>query len=192
MLQSLRNHITGLARHRQALRWLALVSFLESSIVPFSPDILIVPMTLATPRRAFAIAGIATLASVAGGFLGYAIGHFLFHLLGEPILRFYDAGSLFESFRQLYRHWGLWIVLAGGFTPIPYKVVTIASGAVGLDPLLFALASAFSRGSRLFLEAWLLARYGDRLRVFVENRLLLAAAAVLLLALGIVIAFRYL
>ena len=192
MFRSLRNRITGLARHPQALRWLALVSFLESSCVPFSPDILIVPMTMATPRRAFAIAGIATLASVAGGFLGYAIGHFLFHLVGEPILRFYDAGALFESFRALYHRWGLWIVLAGGFTPIPYKVVTIASGAVGLDPFVFALASAFSRGSRFFLEAWLLARYGDKLRLFVENRLLLAAAAVLLLALGVFVAFRYL
>jgi membrane protein YqaA with SNARE-associated domain len=192
MFRSLRNRIAALARHRQALRWLALVSFLESSCVPFSPDILIVPMTLGTPRRAFAIAGIATLASVAGGFLGYAIGHFLFHLIGEPILRFYDAQALFESFRALYHSWGLWIVLAGGFTPIPYKVVTIASGAVGLDPIVFALASAFSRGSRFFLEAWLLARYGDRLRQFVESRLLLAAAAVLLLALGLVIALRYL
>ena len=192
MLHSLRNRIAGLARHPQALRWLGVVSFLESSCVPFSPDILIVPMTLAAPRRAFAIAGIATLASVAGGFLGYAIGHFLFRLLGQPILHFYGAEALFETFRQLYRRWGLWIMLAGGFTPIPYKVVTIASGAFGLDPVLFALASAVSRGSRFFLEAWLLARYGDRLRPFVENRLLLAAALVLALALGLFVAFRYL
>ena len=192
MLRRLRDWIVGLARHRHALRWLALVSFLESSCVPFSPDILIVPMALAMPRRAFAIAGIATFASVAGGFLGYAIGHFLFHLIGRPILRFYDAEALFEAFRALYHAWGLWIVLAGGFTPIPYKVVAIASGAVGLDPMTFALASLVSRGSRFFLEAWLIARYGDRIRGFVENRLVLLTASAIVLLLGGVLAFRYL
>jgi membrane protein YqaA with SNARE-associated domain len=192
MFRRLRDRIVGLARHRHALRWLALVSFLESSCVPFSPDILIVPMTLATPRRASAIAAIATVTSVAGGMLGYAIGHFLFHLIGEPILRFYDAEALFEAFRALYRAWGIWIVIAGGFTPIPYKVVTIASGAVGLDPLTFAAASLVSRGSRFFLEAWLLARYGERLRSFVQDRLVLIAALALALLLGAVIAFRYL
>jgi membrane protein YqaA with SNARE-associated domain len=192
MLRRLRDWIVGLARHRHALRWLALVSFLESSCVPFSPDILIVPMALAMPRRALAIGAIATVASVAGGFLGYAIGHFLFHLIGQPILRFYDAEALFEAFRALYHAWGLWIVLAGGFTPIPYKVVAIASGAVGLDPMTFALASLVSRGSRFFLEAWLIARYGDRIRGFVENRLVLLTASALVLLLGGVLAFRYL
>jgi membrane protein YqaA with SNARE-associated domain len=192
MLRRLRDWIVGLARHRHALRWLALVSFLESSCVPFSPDILIVPMAMALPRRALAIGAIATVASVAGGFLGYAIGHFLFRLIGQPILRFYDAEALFDAFRSLYQAWGIWIVVAGGFTPIPYKVVTIASGAVGLDPLTFALASLASRGSRFFLEAWLIARYGDRVRSFVEDRLALIVALALALLLGVFIAFRYL
>ena len=192
MLRRLRDWIAGLARHRHALRWLALVSFLESSCVPFSPDILIVPMALATPRRALAIGTTATVASVAGGFLGYAIGHFLFHLIGHPILRFYGAEALFDSFRSLYHAWGVWIVIAGGFTPIPYKVVTIASGALGLDPFTFALASLVSRGSRFFLEVWLIARYGDRVVAIVQDRLPLIAALALIVALSIFIAFRYL
>ena len=145
MLRRLRDWIVGLARHPHALRWLALVSFLESSCVPFSPDILIVPMALATPRRGLAIGLTATVASV-----------------------------------------------AGGFTPIPYKVVTIASGAVGLDPVTFALASLVSRGSRFFLEVWLIARYGDRVGAFVQDRLPLIAALALVIALGVFIAFRYL
>jgi len=192
MLRRLRDWIVGLARHRHALRWLALVSFLESSCVPFSPDILIIPMALATPRRGLAIATTATVASVAGGFLGYAFGHYLFRLIGQPILRFYDAQALFDAFRSLYLAWGAWIVLAGGFTPIPYKVVTIASGAVGLDPVTFALASLVSRGSRFFLEVWLIARYGDRVGAFAQDRLPLIAALALVIALCVFVAFRYL
>ena len=99
---------------------------------------------------------------------------------------------MFEAFRALYHAWGIWIVVAGGFTPIPYKVVTIASGAVGLDPLTFALASLFSRGSRFFLEAWLLARYGRRVTSFVRDRLVLISALALVLLLGVYAAFRYL
>jgi len=113
-------------------------------------------------------------------------------LIGQPILHFYNAEALFDAFRSLYQAWGIWIVVAGGFTPVPYKVVTIASGAVGLDPLTFALASLVSRGSRFFLEAWLIARYGDRVRAFVQDRLLLVAALALALLLGVFIAFRYL
>ena len=192
MLRRLRDWIVGLARHRHALRWLALVSFLESSCVPFSPDILIIPMALATPRRGLAIGATATIASVAGGFVGYAIGHFLFRLIGHPILHFYGAETLFESFRALYQAWGVWIVVAGGFTPIPYKVVTIASGALGLDPVVFALASLFSRGSRFFLEVWLIARYGDRVGALVQERLPLIAALALVVAFSVFIAFRYL
>ncbi len=150
-------------------------------------------MVLARPRRAWVIAAVATLASLAGGFLGYAIGHFLFTLIGRPILAFYGAEPLFDSLRRLYNAWGVWIIAAGGFLPIPFKVVAIASGATGLVPGLFALAALASRGSRFFLEAALLSRFGQPLRRFLEDHLA-TLGTVLLLALLLVAyaALRYL
>jgi membrane protein YqaA with SNARE-associated domain len=184
MLRRLYRLTLSLSAHPHALAWLALVSLLESSVFPLAPDILIVPMVLARPRRHWAIAGVATFGSVFGGFIGYGIGHFLFEALGRPVIEFYGAQGLFDEFRRLYNDWGIWIVAAGGFTPLPYKVVTIASGVTGLDPMQFALASIASRASRFFLEAGLIARFGQPMKRFVERNLPALASGIFALLLG--------
>lgn len=160
-----------LAATPHALWALAAISFIESSVFPIPPDILLIPMVLARPRQAWLIAGVCTLASVAGGFAGYAIGLFLFEALGRPILDFYGYLDRFTAFQELYNAWGAWIVAAGGATPIPYKVITIASGVTQLDPWVFGIASVLSRGVRFFLVAALLWAWGEPMRAFIERRL---------------------
>jgi membrane protein YqaA with SNARE-associated domain len=192
MLRRAYDRIIGLATHRHALGWLALLAFLESSVLPLAPDILIIPMVLATPRRAWTIGAVATAGSVVGGFAGYAIGHFLFRAIGRPLVEFYGAQALFDEFRRLYGRWGIALVAAGGFTPIPYKIVTIASGVAGLNPVAFGLAAIVSRASRFFLVAMLVARYGQPMRRFIEGNLPALSTALLLLLVGGFVAFRYL
>ena len=164
----------GGAPPRAAL--LGAVSFAESSFFPIPPDVLVLPMVLARPRRAWVIAGVCTAASVLGGLAGYAIGALLFEALGRPIIEFYGLGAQFAEFQGRYNALGAWIVFAAGFTPIPYKVFTIASGVTGLDIVVFALASLLSRGARFFLEAALLYFFGEPIRSFVEARLALFTA----------------
>ncbi len=163
---------------------LGAVSFAESSFFPVPPDVMIVPMVLARPRRAWRVATIATVASVVGGVFGYLIGAFLFEAVGRPIVEFYGYADEFARFRQLYLEWGLWIVLIGGLTPFPYKVVTIASGVVGYPLLPFVLGSAATRGARFFLEAALLRWFGPPLRAFIERRLGWITTAFVVLLLG--------
>ncbi len=171
MLRRLYDWTLGLAGHRHALWALAGVSFVESSVFPVPPDILLVPMVLAARRRAWAIAGVCTVASVAGGLAGYGIGFFLYEAVGRPLLEFYGHGARFGEFQALYRDWGAWIVAFAGVTPFPYKVITIASGVVALDPVTFTLASAVSRGGRFFIEAALLWHFGPPIRRFIEANL---------------------
>ncbi|MGB8274020.1 MAG: YqaA family protein [Alphaproteobacteria bacterium] len=171
MLRSLYDWTMRLAARKHALWALAAISFAESSVFPIPPDVLIIPIILSARERALAVAVVATLASVAGGLAGYGIGHFLFEELGRPILAFYGATATFESFRAGYNAWGGWIVAMAGFTPFPYKVVTIASGVFGLDLSTFMVASAVSRGARFFLEAALLWYLGPPVRRFVESNL---------------------
>ncbi|MBB4264734.1 YqaA family protein [Roseospira visakhapatnamensis] len=154
-----------------ALWLLALISFLESSVFPIPPDILLIPMVLARPHRAWLIAGVCTLASVLGGFAGYAIGLFLFDTVGQPVLAFYGYLERFTGFQALYNEWGAWIVAGAGVTPFPYKVITIASGVTALDPWVFGIASVLSRGVRFFLVAALLWKWGDPMRAVIERRL---------------------
>ena len=176
MLKRLYDWVIGLAGHRHAISALALVSFAESSVFPVPPDVLLLPMVLARPKRAWVVALVCTLASVAGGVAGYAIGALLFEAVGRPILDFYGYAAQFERFSAEYNAYGAWIVFGAGFTPIPYKVFTIASGVTGLDLMVFVLASALSRGARFFLEAALLYFFGEPIRSFVEARLALFTA----------------
>ncbi len=188
MLRRLYDWTLGLAGHRRALWALAAVSFAESSVFPVPPDVLLLPMVLAARRRAWAIAGVCTAASVAGGLAGYGIGYFLFEAVGRPVLEFYGHGARFAELQALYREWGGWIVAGGAFTPFPYKVITIASGVVALDPVTFTAASAVSRGARFFLEAALLWAFGPPIRRFVEANLpLLATLFFVLLFAGFVV-----
>ncbi len=192
MLHRLYDWTMGLAGHRHALWVLAAVAFIESSVFPIPPDVLIIPMVLAAPARAWRIALVATLASVLGGGLGYLIGAALFETLGRPLLEFYGQMDSFEEFRRIYDEWGAWIVAGAGFTPFPYKVVTIASGVAGLDPVTFMAASAVSRGARFFLVAALLWKFGPPIRVFIEKYLPQLTWAFFILLIGGFVALRYL
>lgn len=180
------------AADRRALPWLAGISFVESSFFPIPPDIMVIPMVLADRARAWMIAGICTAASVIGGFLGYAIGYFLFEAVGQPIIEFYGLQAAFESFREAYASYGAIIVFGFGLTPLPYKVITIASGVAALNPLVFGLASVTSRGLRFFLEAALLYWLGPPVREFIEKRLEFVTLAVFVLGLAGFIAVKYL
>jgi membrane protein YqaA with SNARE-associated domain len=154
-----------------ALRMLALIAFVESSVFPIPPDVLLIPMVLAALGRAWLIATVCTLASVAGGMLGYAIGALLFETIGRPILDFYGYLSRFAEFQTWYHEWGAWIVFGAGLTPFPYKVVTIASGVTGLDLSTFTIASVLARGGRFFAVAALLWWFGVPIRRFIETNL---------------------
>jgi len=171
VLRRLYDWTLSLAASPHALWALAAVAFVESSVFPIPPDALMIPMIVATPRRAWLIAGVCTLASVAGGAFGYLIGVALFEEVGRPVLAFYGMTDKFDAFAANYNAWGLWWVLIAGITPFPYKVITILSGATGLDFALFMAASVVARGLRFFLIAALLWRFGDPIRDFIERRL---------------------
>lgn len=154
-----------------AMFWLFLVAFAESSFFPIPPDIMLIPMILATPTKAWKIAGVATLASLSGGYFGYAIGVFAFDMIAEPILNFYHALDKFHTFENYYHQYGAWIVFGAGITPFPYKIITIASGVVHLDLIVFTIASILARGMRFFVVAWLLKKYGEPMKYFIDKHL---------------------
>jgi membrane protein YqaA with SNARE-associated domain len=174
-----------------APRALAAVSFAEASFFPVPPDVLLVPMMLARRDRAWILAGICTLASVAGGVAGYAIGLFLLETIGVWLIAIYGLQGGIEAFRDAYGEWGLWIILVKGLTPIPFKVVTIASGAARFDPVVFVLASLATRGARFFLVAALIRRFGAPIREVIERRLTLATTLLALVVVGGFVALRY-
>ena len=152
--------------------WLmGVVSFVESSFFPVPPDAMLIPMALARPDKAWFYATVCTLTSVAGGVLGYFIGAVLYDSLGLWLIQLYGYGDKVEAFRESYAEWGGWIILLKGLTPIPYKIVTIASGFAGYNLLLFVLLSLVARGMRFYLVAFLLNRYGMQARAIIEERL---------------------
>ena len=171
MLRRLYDWVLDLAARPWAPKALAVVSFVESSIFPIPPDVMLVPMCLAKPGRAFWYAGICTIASVLGGLLGYAIGALLYDTLGQFLIRLYGYGDKLETFRAAYAEWGAWIILIKGATPIPYKVITIASGFAGYNLFWFTVLSIITRGVRFYLVATLLYFWGERARHFIERRL---------------------
>lgn len=174
-----------------ALWILAAVAFAESSFFPVPPDIMLLPMALARPQRAWLFAALCTIASVAGGVLGYAIGALLYDSLGQWLIHLYGLGDKVEAFRESYAQWGAWIIIGKGLTPIPYKLVTITSGFAGYNIWLFVLCSIVARGGRFFVVAILLNRYGDVIRKEIEKRLgLWVAIGAAVIVLGFVIAFR--
>jgi membrane protein YqaA with SNARE-associated domain len=181
-----------LAAGPYALPALAAVAFIESSVFPIPPDLLLIPMVLADRRAAWRLAAVAALASVAGGFLGYAIGYFAFAAIGRPILEFYHVMDAYDALKAQFDHWGAWIIIAKGMTPIPYKLLTIASGALHFDLATFAIASLISRSLRFFLVAALLWWYGEPVRRFIEERLALVTSLFLVALIGGFVVLRYL
>ncbi len=192
MLHRLYQRVLALAASRHAPLWLVLVAVAEGSIFPIPPDVLLIPMALSRPRRAWWLALCCTLASVAGGMLGYGIGALLLREVAMPLIRAYGYEAAFSAFTARYAQYGLWIILIKGLTPIPYKIVAIASGAAHYPFVAFVLASLVSRGARFFLLAALLRRFGDAVRVFIERRLTLVTTVLALAIVGGFVALRLL
>ncbi|HST37481.1 MAG TPA: YqaA family protein [Allosphingosinicella sp.] len=184
MFRKLYDWTLRMAAHRHADRTLALVSFAESSFFPIPPDVMVVPMVLARREQAYRIAAICTIASVLGGMAGYAIGMFLYESVGQWLIRLYGMSDGIEGFRETYREWGAWIILIKGFTPIPFKLVTIASGIAGFNFGLFVLLATITRAARFFLIAFLLKRYGEPVQAFIEKRMNLVGWLVLIALVG--------
>jgi membrane protein YqaA with SNARE-associated domain len=191
MFRKLYDWMMRLAGHRRALPALAAISFAESSFFPIPPDVMLVPMVLAQRSKAFVIAGVCTAASVIGGMFGYAIGYFLFETIGAWVIQLYNLQGAMETFRAEFAQYGTWIILIKGLTPIPYKLVTIASGAAHFDLFTFVWASILTRGVRFFAVAGLLWKFGDPIRNFIEKRLEVLTWAFLAVLIGGFVAVKY-
>ena len=191
MLKRLYDWFIAAADKPSALWIMGAVSFAESSFFPIPPDVMLVPMSLARPQRAWLYAVVCTMTSVAGGILGYAIGAGLYDSVGLWLMHLYGLTDKVEAFRASYAEWGAWIIIGKGLTPIPYKLVTITSGFAGYNLWLFILCSLIARGGRFFIVAVLLNRYGDVIRAEIERRLgFWVGVGAVVLVLGFVIAFK--
>ncbi len=191
LLHQMYDLMLNLSGHTNAMFFLFLVAFAESSFFPIPPDVMIIPMVLATPNKAWRIAGLATLASVLGGYFGYIIGAFCFDWIAKPILEMYNALEQFQEFEDYYHKFGAWIVFAAGLTPFPYKIITIASGVVHLDLFVFTVASILARGMRFFFVAWLLKKYGEPMKIFIEKNLGWLSVLFLVLLIGSFMLIKY-
>ena len=178
------------AAYKPTAKWImGAVSFVESSFFPIPPDVMLIPMSLARPERAYSYAFLCTWTSVAGGVLGYAIGSVLYESVGQWVIALYGYGDKVQAFRDAYNEYGAWIILLKGLTPIPYKIVTITSGFAGYDLLSFVLLSFVARGMRFYFLAFLLHRYGERARSIIEERLgFWVATGTVLMIIGIIAA----
>ncbi len=192
MLRRLYNWVMTMSGHRNALWALAAVSFIESSIFPIPPDVMLIPMVLAARQKAWRIALVCTVSSVIGGMLGYAIGYYAFEAVGKPLLELYGYTDKFADFRETYNEWGAWAVFIAGVTPFPYKVITIVSGLTALDVRIFIVASILARGIRFYVVAGLLWWYGEPIRVLIEKRLGLLTILFCVLLVGGFVVLKYL
>ena len=169
IFQTLYLKVFGWAQHRHAARYLAVLSFAESSVFPIPPDVLLAPMVLAQPNKAWRYALLTTVASVLGGCLGYVLGVFLFSTLGAAIIEFYHAEEEFLITQQWFAQYGIWVVVIAGFTPLPYKLFTISAGLLSMALLPFVVASIVGRGARFFLVAGLIYWGGATLETFIRR-----------------------
>ena len=192
MIRRLYDWTLAWAEHPRALWALAVVAFVESSFFPIPPDILLIPMVLAQPRKAWLYAGVALIASILGGLLGYGIGAFAFDSIGEPILSSLGKDHAMEEFATRFNDMGFWAVLTAGVTPFPYKVITIMSGWTGMPLFTFVATSILARGLRFFLVAALIYRFGAPIRSFIERRLGLMFTIAVVLLFGGFALVRYL
>ncbi len=191
MLKRMYDWCIAAADKPYALWILGAISFAESSFFPIPPDVMLIPMSLARPQKAWLYALVCTLTSVAGGIVGYGIGALLYDSVGQWLINLYGYGDKVEAFRASYAEYGAWIILLKGLTPIPYKLVTITSGFANYNLLLFVVFSIIARGGRFFIVAIVLNRYGTWIREVIEKRLGLWVAILAGgLVLGFIIAFR--
>lgn len=192
MLRKLYDWTMEKAGHKYAERWLFGISFVESSFFPIPPDVMLAPMCVAKPKRSFYYALICTIASVLGALLGYAIGFFFFDLIGTLILDLYGLGDKFDGFAADFNEQGWLIVLLAGFTPLPFKVITIAAGATAMPLYILILAAIIARSARFFLVATLLWKFGPPMKAWIEKNFALATTLVGILFVGGFIALKYL
>jgi membrane protein YqaA with SNARE-associated domain len=192
MMRRLYDWMMGMAGSPRAPWALAIVSFIESSFFPIPPDVMLIPMVLRDRSKAWWYATIATVASVLGGLLGYAIGYFFFEAIGKPILNFYGKEHALDSFIQFVHEYGVEAVIIKGMTPIPFKVVTIAAGVAKMDLLAFVGASIIARAMRFYLVAALLYFFGQPIREFIEHRLTLVTTVFVVVLVGGFVAVKYL
>jgi len=168
MFASLYDRVLEWSRHRYAERYLGVLSFAESSFFPIPVDVMLAPMCLANRKRAWRYATIATVLSVMGGVAGYAIGMVGFEML-EPWLAESHYWAAYETSREWFDRYGVWVIFVAGFSPIPYKVFTIAAGVAALNLPLFVIASIIGRGARFFLVSGLIVWGGDRLEMTLQK-----------------------
>lgn len=159
------------SKSKHAMLALFLVAFSESLFFPIPPDVMIIPMVLAAPKKAWNIAILATFGSVLGGYAGYYVGEYLYDIIAVPVLEFYGYMDKLESFKEYYEAHGYWIVFGAGFTPFPYKVITVASGILDLDVYVFGMASLVSRGARFLIISALLWKFGEPMQKFIKKHL---------------------
>lgn len=171
MIKRMYDWTLSMSGHPRSLWVLAFVAFIESSFFPIPPDLLLIPLILAAPTRAFGIALIAVVASVAGGVFGYLIGAFAFEAIGQPILASLGKIDYITGFNQKFNEYGLWAVLIAGVTPFPFKVITIMSGWTSMPFGVFVFSSLVARSLRFFAVATLLYYFGAPIRNFIEKRL---------------------
>lgn len=191
MLRRLYDWTMSLAATRHAEKGLFGVSFIESSVFPIPPDVMLIPMTIARPNKWIRLATLCTIASVLGALLGYAIGMFLFESIGKWVLETYGALEKFDEIAEWYNIYGGWGVLFAAITPFPYKVLTIFSGATGLNLVTFVVVSIIGRGFRFYLVAWLLSKFGEPIRLFIEKYLGLLFTLFMVLLIGGFYAIKY-
>ena len=191
MMRRLYDWMMRLAGNDKAPHALFWIAFVESSVFPIPPDVMLVPMVLANRAKAWILATICTIGSVIGGIAGYAIGYYLFEYLGEPILNFYGYGQKLQDAADLFNDWGPWILIAKGWTPFPYKVLTISAGFFKMNIVAFILASIVARAMRFYLVAALLFWFGPPIRDFIERRLSLVTTVFVVLLVGGFVAIRY-
>ena len=190
MLRKLYDWVMSLARHKHATKALAAVSFAESSFFPIPPDVMLAPMVVTRPDRAYFYAMVCTIASVLGGLLGYAIGHFL-EPAGMWLLAVMGKADTFEASKALFQQHGAWVILIKGLTPIPYKLITIAAGIFAFNLPLFILLSVITRAARFFLVAFVVKTFGPAMLEVVEKRLALWTFIFVAVLDGTIVAVRF-
>lgn len=171
MLKSLYQKTLNLAASPYAVWFLGIISFIESSFFPIPPDVILIPMVLARPNKWLLYASVTTVTSVVGGLFGYYIGMEFFDTLALPFLNKFGYITKFESLKIFYDQWGEWFVFFAGITPFPYKIVTILSGSMGFDILMFMISSICARGIRFFAVSFLVKKYGESVMGFIEKRM---------------------
>ncbi len=192
MMRRMYDWMMGMAGSPRAPWALAVVSFIESSFFPIPPDVMLIPMVLSNRQKAWWYATIATIASVLGGLLGYAIGYFFYEGIGKPILAFYGKEHALDTFITFVHEYGVEAVIIKGMTPIPFKVVTIAAGVAKMDLLAFIGASIVARAMRFYMVAALLYFFGQPIREFIERRLTLVTTVFVVVLVSGFVAVKYL